>query len=395
MSQNTPISRNSPALARLLSSERVSLFGGAMARPTDIIALSTGDPDLPTPSWICEAAIEAMQGGYTHYPPVQGDFELRDAVAQQLNEQHGQSYSVDDVLITSGATSAVYAAIAALVGPGDEVVMLDPCYSLYEDAVKTVNGVCVRARMNDRFHLDAEALERAVSPRCKLIVLNTPCNPTATLLSRAELEAVERIAAERDLFVLSDEVYDHIVFDGRQFISAVDLPELAERTVLVQSFSKTFAMTGWRVGFVAAKGGWSRQAAALHWTTTGQVNYIAQRAALAGLRASHATVDAWHRETQTVYERRRLLGQALLEKIPRVHARLPEATFYYWLKVETEMTSAELTRYLREVGRVTVRCGTEFGPAGEGYIRLTFAVSDEQFRDGILRIGEALDRLDR
>lgn len=387
----------SRAINRLSGSLRVSLATDPEAdRAAGIVSLFNGDPDFPTPAWICEAAVEAIRDGYTHYQPVQGDPELREAVAETLDERHGQDYTAEHILITNGATSAVYASIMSLVDPGDEVILLDPHYPLYEDAVRVANAVPVRARVRpDDFHLDLDAIERAITPRTRAIVFSSPCNPTGVLLSRAELQGLERLVVERDLTFISDEVYDHIVYDGRPFTSALDLPELAQRTVLLQSFSKTYAMTGWRVGFVAAKSGLSKIAVGLQRTSVGAVNSIGQRAALAALRASPQQADSWFREMLGVYDRRRRMGQALLDQMPRAHNRIPEATFYFWVKVDTSLSSVELIHYLREVGRLAIHSGAEYGAAGEGYIRLSYAAPDEEVREGITRLGEALARLER
>ncbi|MCC7104013.1 MAG: aminotransferase class I/II-fold pyridoxal phosphate-dependent enzyme [Chloroflexi bacterium] len=384
----------SRAVTAVSSSMRVLYFADPDAdRASGIVSLFNGEPDFPTPPWICAAATEAMQAGYTHYSRQQGDLELRTAVADGLNEAFGQDYQPADIVITSGASSGIFSSVAALVDPGDEVLLVDPCYSLYDDVVRIVGGVPVRVRTASDFHLDAEALNDAITPRCKLLVLCNPCNPTAVVFSRAELEQVERIAVERDIMVLSDEVYREIVYDGRPFVSTIALPELAERTLLVQSFSKSYAMTGWRVGYVAARGGLARLVSTAQRTSQQLVNTMAQRAALAAIRADEASA-AWFAEALAIYDHRRHLVSGLLAQIPRVRYREPEGTFYSWVQVETSMTSLELMQYLREVGRVAVHAGSEYGPGGEGYIRLSFATDDATIRAGISRLGEALARLE-
>ena len=383
----------SQAVARLSGSLRVTLYAEPGAdRAAGIVSLFNGEPDFATPAWICEAATEAMRHGFTHYPLHQGDVELRETIAELLNEQHGLDYTRDDILVTNGASSAIYASITALVDPGDEVVLLDPCWAGYQDAINMAGAVPVRAALGSDFHLDPEALDGAISPRSKMLVVCNPGNPTAVVFSRSELEAIARIAREHDLLVLADEVYDHIVYDDRPFISTLAVPELAERTLLVQSFSKSYAMTGWRLGYVAAKRGRAQLAGMAHRTALQFVNSITQRAGLAALRAKTES-EAWFRDMLAVYDRRRRLGQQLLEQIPRARSRLPEGTFYFWVKVDTALSSVELIRYLRDTGRVSVHPGTEYGPNGEGYIRLSFANAEAQVREGIARIGEALAKL--
>ncbi|MCC7106312.1 MAG: aminotransferase class I/II-fold pyridoxal phosphate-dependent enzyme, partial [Chloroflexi bacterium] len=292
-------------------------------------------------------------------------------------------------------SSAIFSTVMAFISPGDEVLLLDPCYSLYEDAVRVAGGVAVRVKLTPDFHIDEALLEQAVTPRSKMLIICSPCNPTALLLTRAELEAVERVAAKYDFLVVSDEVYHRIVYDGREFISVLDLPELSTRALLLQSFSKSYAMTGWRLGYIAARGGLSKSAAAIQRTAMGAINGITQRAGLAVMRAPRELADPWFREMLGVYERRRRIGQALFDEMPKVSYHLPEATFYYWVKVDTSLSSVDLIGYLRREARVALHSGTEYGPAGEGYLRFSYAAPDEDFREGLTRVGEALTRLDR
>lgn len=385
----------SEAVSRIANSLRISLFAEpSVDRAADVVSLFNGEPDLATPDWICAAAAQAISQGYTHYAPFQGDAELREAIATSLSERHHHEYTREQVLVTNGACSAIYACVAAFVNPGDEVILLDACWSGYEDAVRMVGGIPVRAPLRDDFHLDKGALESCVSSRTKMLIICSPCNPTGVLFSRSELEIVERVAGEHDLLVLSDEVYEHIVYDGRTFVSALDLDDLAKRTLLVQSFSKSFAMTGWRLGYLVARGDLVEMAHRVQRTYLQSVNSISQRAGLAALR-ERSLADAWFDYALTVYDARRHVSEELLEKIPRVHSRPPEATFYFWVKVDTSLSSVELSTYLRQEGRVSVHAGSEYGPGGEGFIRLSFAINESQLRKGIERIEAALEKLDR
>lgn len=380
----------SDAVQRLSASQRSSqLTGGAAYRQRGIVPLDSGDPDFPTPEYICEAAREAMRDGFTHYPPAQGDLELRTALAEQLNEEHGQDFTGGDILITNGGAGAIFGAILGYVNPGEQILLMDPCFSLYADAVRVANAEAVWVPVRDDFHLDPEAIERSITPRTRMMVLNSPCNPTAVVLGRQELEAVRDIVVRHNLILLSDEVYNHLVYDNRPFISALDLPDLAERTLLVQSFSKTFAMTGWRLGYLAGKGGLIKGPLDVMRTVHSGVNAPSQRAGLAALAKMR---DPWAKEMHAAYDRRRVMGTELLNSFPRLHCRLPEAAFYYWVKVDTSMSSADMVGFFLERG-VAVRSGTEFGPAGEGYVRLTFAAADEEIREGIERLGRASEDL--
>jgi aspartate aminotransferase len=381
----------SDAVKRIAGTQRTHQATPATAlREMGIVPLASGDPNFPTPAYICEAAASALREGYTHYASSQGDPELRAALAEQLNEEHGQNYTADEILVSNGSSGAIYAAVAGFLNPGDQALLFDPCFSLYEDVLKLVGAEPVRVPYRkDDFHLDPEALERAVTPRTKMVILNTPCNPTAVMLARSELEAIQEVVIRHELLLLSDEIYDHIVFDGRPFVSALDLPELAERTLLVNGFSKTYAMTGWRLGYLAGKNGLTEPAAAVQRTMNHSISAFSQRAGLAALRGLGG---AWEREMLATYERRRRLGHELLAAVPRFRCALPEAAFYFWVKVDSSLSSAEMCSFFRENG-VGVRSGSEFGPGGEGYIRLTFAASDEEIAEGIERLARAAEKL--
>lgn len=382
----------SDAVLRIAGSQRTSnIVGGAALRKKGIIPLLSGDPNFETPAYICEAALKAMRDGYTHYPPAQGDIELRTGIADQLNENHGQNFTPNDVLVSNGGSGAIYAAITGTLNPGDEAILFNPCFSIYDDCLKLVGAKANWVPVRDDFHLDFDAFESAITPRTRMVVLNSPCNPTAIVLRRDELERVQDIIVRHNLLLLSDEVYDHLVFDDRKFVSALDLPELAERTLLVQSFSKTFAMTGWRLGYLAGKNGLVKAPSDVQRTIHGGVSSPTQRA---GLVAIGGVDDPWQHEMHAAYDRRRKLGHAALAKIPRFQCAMPEAAFYYWVKVDTSMSSANMVNYFMDNG-VAIRSGSEFGSAGEGFIRLTFAASDEDLLGGIERLGKAVEGLPR
>ena len=383
----------SDAVKRLSGSQRThQLAGAAQLRQRGIVPLNSGDPNFDTPEYIVDAAHQAMRDGFTHYAPAQGDPELRTAIADMLNEDHGQDYNADDILVANGGSGAIFSAVLGYAGPGDEVILFNPCFSLYDDVVKIAGATAVWVpSRSDNFHLDPEALERAITPRTRLIILNSPCNPTAIVLSRDELEALQDIVVRHELILISDEIYDRLVFDGRTFVSALDLPALAERTLLAHGFSKTFAMTGWRLGYLAGKRKLVAPATAIAQRMHGAVSWPTQRAGLAALGGIHLS---WLREMVDAYDRRRKLGHERISRYSRLRCALPEAAFYFWVKVDTPMASKDMVPYFMEHG-VAVRSGTEFGSAGEGYVRLTFAASDEDIVEGIDRLGRAAENLPR
>ena len=389
--QSIPVSE---AVKRISGSQRGTFsMGGAAMRKQGIIPLNSGDPDFPTPQYIIDAAYQAASTGFTHYSPSQGDVELREALAEMVNEDHGQNYTGADVLVTHGGTGAIFAAVTGVLNPGDQAILFNPCFSLYDDCIKMANAETVWVPFRrDNYHLDPEALEAAITPRTKMIILNSPCNPTAIVLGREELQELERIVVRHNLVVLSDEIYDHLVWDGRTFVSTLDLPELAERTLLLNGFSKTFAMTGWRLGYLIGKNQKLIQAAhSVQRTMHGAVASPTQRAAIVALAGRD---KEWLPEMQAHYDRRRRAGHAAIMKSPRFTCALPEAAFYFWIKVDTSMSSADMVKYFFD-HKVAVRSGSEFGSEGEGHIRLTFAASDDEILEGIDRLCRAAEGLPR
>jgi aspartate/methionine/tyrosine aminotransferase len=379
--------RIAQAALRLGGSERARKLGGA-GPAADVIPLHIGDPSFATPDYIREAAIEAIQQGYTHYAPYSGDPQLRRTIAGQLSELGGGNFRPEDVIITNGASSAIYAAMVAYLDPGDEVLLHDPTYSLYQDVALTIGANPVAVPWSADLHLDIDALERAVTPRTRMFVLNNPCNPTGIVLTEEETRAVASFVIRHDLVVLSDEAYDHLVYDGRRFVSIASFEELADRAIVVNTCSKTYAMTGWRVGYMAARHGLVKPASDIHRTALHCVNWVAQRAAL---RAYTATTD-WQREMLAEFTRRRDLMCSMVNAMPGLVCVKPEGTFYAFVRVAIPMTSEELTAHLMQHG-VAVRSGTEYGRRGEGFIRLCFAGEIAQFKPGLERLAQVMGTL--
>jgi len=372
---------------RVGSSERAKLGGGPPA-PADVIALHIGDPSFVTPAYICEGAIKAIREGYTHYPPPSGDAQLRKAIADELSTQGGGVFRPEDVVITNGANSALYAAMVAYLDPGDEVLLHDPTYSLYQDVALSIGATTVQIPWSANLHLDLDALEKAVTPRTRMFVLNNPCNPTGVVLTEAETRAVADFVLRHDLVLVSDEAYDHLVYDGRRFVPIASYEELAKNAIVINTCSKTFAMTGWRVGYMAARNGLLKPATAIHRTALGTVNWVAQRAALEAY--THET--GWKQEMLAEFTKRRDLMWSMVNATPGLRCQKPEGTFYAFVRVEVPLTSEQLTAHLMRHG-VAVRSGTEYGPRGEGFIRLCFAGEIAQFKPGLERLAEVMRSL--
>ena len=354
-------------------------------RPTavpggDVALLDSGDPDFATPAHIRRALAEAVEGGLTHYGEPFGDPELREELAAHLAVLAGRSVSASEVLVTHGASGGLGAAILACVEPGDRVVIPDPTYSLYADQVRVAGGEPVFVRTRADFHLDVDALA-AASRGARMLILCHPCNPTGTVFRRDELEAVARIAVANDLLVLSDEAYDAIVHDGVEFTSALQVEAQAGRLIYCQTFSKRYAMTGWRVGYLAVPPQLAAAVGRVHFTLHGPPNTPVQRAALAALRGGDADV----RDILAEYARRRDVVLRRLGAVPGVRIAPPEGTFYVFFAYPQDVDSVAMMRRCLE-GGVALRAGSEFGDGGEGHLRLSYTAAPDVLDAGLERL---------
>jgi aspartate aminotransferase len=318
-----------------------------------------------------------------------GDSELRSAVAAQLSTLGGGEFRGDDVLITNGAASGIYSSMVAYLDPGDEVLLHDPTYSLYADVALTIGAVPVFVRWDPELRLDMAALERAVTPKTRMLVINNPVNPTGIVLTAAEMQRVADFVRRHDLMLISDEAYDHLVYDNREMISAARFADLADRTIVINTCSKTFAMTGWRVGYAAGRASLIRPIGVIHRTTVNNINSMAMRAAVAAF-----TIETdWQRRMLTEYAARRDTMCAMVNAMPGLSCARPEGAFYVFVRVNVPMSSEALTAHCLQHG-VAVRSGTEFGPhGGEGFIRLTFAGEPKDFKPGLERLDKAMRAL--
>jgi aspartate/methionine/tyrosine aminotransferase len=377
----------SQAAQRGFSPERIA--GIEIPRDKDIARLNVGDPCFATPQHIVDAGIAAMNEGYTHYPPSHGDPDLRMAIATRASQRAGRSIGPSEVLVTAGATEAIYCALTAILDPGDEVVLFDPSYSLYATIVNQIGAEPVYAGMRPQLRPDRDLLRRAITERTRLVIINNPVNPTGVVFNEKEIESIAEVAAERDLIVLSDEIYDELVFaDG--FSSCLARPELADRLVYVNGFSKTYAMTGWRLGYLVAPPKLLQAAHIIHSNCVAGVSWPAQRAGIAALQGPRQPVA----EMVAGYDARR---QALLEGLagtPGLRPITPEGTFYLYIafSFERPIRSAELAKLLIDEG-VAVRSGTEYGPAGEGYLRLSYSATLDEIRLGAQRLHRVFESL--
>ena len=354
-----------------------------------------GEPDFDTPPHIIEAATRAMKGGRTRYPDNRGEIVLRQAVADKLSRENGVSYDpATEILITTGATLGIYSALMALLNDGDDVLVPDPIYDAYLSPIALAGGrvIPVRAPIEDgRFVLTAEAITAAITPQTRALLLNTPWNPVGTVFQEAELRAIADVVVQRNLVLISDEIYEAITYDGCRHISPSSLsPDLRERTVLLNSLSKTYAMTGWRVGYCAAPAHFIQSMfLSLQQSSRGPATFVQDAAAVA-LTGPQDAVDSMRRE----YTRRRSLVLSALGGIARVRTLPPEGGFFAMVDArETGVPSEEIRRRLLQEAGVAVIHGAAYGAGGEGTLRVSFASGGDTLIRGLERLRAGLEAL--
>ncbi len=350
------------------------------------ISLSIGEPDFPTPWHICEASIEAMKKGITSYTPTTGFPELREAVARHLDNLYGIKYDPQtEIVITVGSSQAMDLAFRTIINPGDEVIMPDPYYVCYPSCIVLAHGVpvTVPTRSDNDFKLEPDKIETKISPRTKAILFGYPANPTGTELTREEYAGIARVVAKHDLLVISDEIYSRLTY-GVKHTCFPTLPGMKERTILLDGFSKAYAMTGWRLGYAAGPAEIMAAISKVHQHTMLSPSSMAQMAALEALKNGEDDVQRMLTEYS---KRREVIIRGLNDMGLRCHE--PKGAFYAFPSVEvTGMTSDDFTENLLKEEKVIVMPGSLFGRLGEGHVRCCYATS-------LPDIEEALRRMDR
>lgn len=356
-----------------------------------IIHLEIGQPDFPTFDFIVQAGIQAIQAGRTRYTPSAGIPALRQAIAEIAGRQRGVFFRAEQVVIGPGAKPALFFPTLALVEPGDEVIYPDPGFPTYRAMIEVAGGMPVPIPLVEAtgFAFDMQALRRSLSPRTKLIILNSPSNPTGGVLSRATLEEIAEIALQRRIWVLSDEIYSRLVYEAPA-PSILAIPGMEELTILCDGFSKTYAMTGWRLGYGIMPTALAERVELLITHSVGCTADFTQHAGLAALTGAQEAVEATVQE----YRRRRDVLVAGLNAIPGVRCQLPQGAFYAFPNVSAfGKPSAWIASYLLEEAGVAVLPGDAFGTHGEGFLRLCFANSLENIQIALERIAQALSRI--
>jgi aspartate/methionine/tyrosine aminotransferase len=351
-----------------------------------VIYLQIGEPDFDTPANVREAAKRALDDGATHYAPFSGIPDLRSAIADDATARKGFAVTPDRVFVTVGGKGVMLYAIMGLIDPGDEAIVPDPGYPIYESLVRFVGGmpVPIPIRMANDFRLDVGELASLVTPRTRMIVINSPANPTGGVLTRGDLERIAELAIRHDLVVLADEIYGRILYDGEEHVSIASLPGMAERTIVLDGFSKTFAMTGWRLGYAIVPPSLVGMYGQLIINTISCAPTFAQIGAVEALRGPQDDVDAMVVE----FRARRDLIVDGLNAIPGIRCLRPTGAFYAFPDISgTGLSGAELAdRLLQEAG-VCVLAGGGFGAVGRDHVRISYANSRENLSLALERIG--------
>ena len=369
------------------------------AQGIDVINMSVGEPDFNTPDHIKEAAKKAIDNNFSRYSPVPGYPDLRKAIVEKLKNENALDYSTDEILVSNGAKQSVCNAVMALVNDGDEVIIPAPYWVSYPQMAKLAGGipVIINAGFEQEFKITPQQLEAAITPKTKMLILCSPSNPTGSVYSAEELKGLaEVILQHEDLYVLADEIYEHINYTGSHAsIAAVE--GMRERTIVINGVSKAYAMTGWRIGFMAAPEWIVKGCNKLQGQYTSGPCSVSQKAALEAYIASQACVE----EMRQAFERRRNLIVELAKEIPGLEVNVPQGAFYLFPKCSsfygktdgqyTINTSSDLAMYLLEVGHVATVGGDAFGDPD--CFRMSYATSDDNIREALRRIKECLARL--
>ena len=372
------------------------------AQGKDVISLSIGEPDFNTPDEVKEAAKKAIDDNFTHYPPVPGYQDLREAISAKFLRDNGLEYKPEQIVVSTGGKQALYQVVQVLVNPGDEVIIPTPYWVSYKEFVRLAGGipVYVKTTLENDFKVTPEQLEAAITPKTKLIMFSSPSNPTGMLYSREELKGIAEVVAKHEnLFVVSDEIYEHINFVGKHQ-SIAQFPEVKERVVTVNGVAKGFAMTGWRIGFIGAPLVIAKACNKLQGQVTSATCSIAQKATVKAMLMDPATSPDII-NMRNIFLQRRDMVYKLLCDIPGLKVRMPQGAFYFFpdcssyygksfngKKIEN---STDMAFYLLNEANVATVMGSAFGD--DSCIRLSYATSEDLLREALRRIKEALARL--
>lgn len=366
---------------------------GIAAKLQGVIAMGRGDPDLPTPAHIVEAGQKALANGATHYTAPQGMPELRGAICQKLARENNLHYTPEEVMVTAGAQEGIYVAMLALINPGDEVLVTSPGYTSYNQAIELAGGVVVPVPVyqKDNFALTAEAVKRHITPKSRVLCLMNPSNPTGAVTPLEEVQKLAQLAVEHNLIVISDEIYERLVFDGAAVTSVAALSGMKERTLTLNGFSKAYAMTGWRVGYMAAPRELIVPMNEIHHGLTICAPAVSQHAALAALQGSQDCVE----EYRQIFNQRRQFFRQVLDGFGFTYGE-PHGAFYLYTNVSsTGVGAGEFCVRLLEEARVMIFPGSLFGDHNDHFVRISLLQPMDKLQEAADRMQKALSLIAR
>ncbi|MBI1979075.1 MAG: pyridoxal phosphate-dependent aminotransferase [Candidatus Aenigmarchaeota archaeon] len=358
----------------------------------DIISLGAGEPDFPAPPNVIKSAEKFLERGYTHYSPLQGRLELREELVKKLKKDNGIHANPDEIIVTCGSKEAILLTVLSLVNPKEEVVIPDPGYIAYRPIVELIGGIAksLPLREEDGFEVHPEILKKSITRKTKLIIINTPSNPTGTVLSKKILEEVADIAIDKNLMIMSDEAYEKLIYDNSKHVSIGSLNGMQDRVITIQSFSKTYAMCGFRVGYAVANTDLIKEMKEFKICTTLAAPTFAQLAAVEALKNSSNYTKMMLKQ----YDRRRKLIVKRLNEIPRMSCTVPKGAFYAFPNIKNyKMSSDKFSDFLLKKAKVVGIPGTEFGKYGEGYIRFSYVTAYKRLVEALNRIENSLRKL--
>ena len=357
-----------------------------------VIHFEIGDPDFQTPQNIVDAATSAFNDGLTHYTSSYGMMEFRQLISDTTEQTRGFKPTIDQILITPGANISIFYAITCLVDPGYDVIVPDPGFPTYNSAIKMckTNAVPIELKESNHFKMDPNDIEKKITEKTKLVIINSPQNPTGSIMTKDEIKHTYEIAEKHDLYLYSDEVYDRMIYDETKFFSPSFFDKSKKHTIVANSFSKTFSMTGWRLGTVIGPENIIERMATLLETTSSCVPPFIQKAGIEAITGDQTNVQKMYSELQN---RRDILVNGL-NSIKGINCLSPPGAFYVFANIkETGMTSEEFANYILDDALVAVLPGTDFGIYGEGYIRLCYATNQNNILDALKRIKASMDKL--
>jgi len=377
--------------AKVIEESRIAESLKILESRPEIISLGAGEPDFPAPPSVIKAAQQALSKGYTHYAPLKGKSELREAIAEKLKKENKIDASPDEVIVCCGSKEAILLAMLATVDVGEEVIVPDPGYLAYRPMAEMVGGkaVSLQLREEDGFELNPDAVKKLITDKTRLLVINSPSNPTGNVFRKKLWEEIADIIVDKQLYALCDEAYEKLVYEDAEHVSLGSLNGMEKYVITVQTFSKTYAMCGFRVGYAVAPPELIKEMVEFKICTTISAPTAFQMAAVEALKskATQKYVEEMRRE----YDRRRKLLIKRLNEIDRITFTVPKGAFYFFPNItELRMSSEEAVDFLLKKAKVLMVPGTEFGKYGEGYVRLSYATAYEKIVEAMDRIENAL-----